>query len=174
MQVKIKKLDETADIPVYATTGSAGFDLVINNFKWYYSNRTNPENVNALSIIIPTETGLLMNPFSRVLIGCGFAIELPEGYELDIRSRSGLALKKGIIVLNSPGTIDSDYRGEIGAIICNNSQFPVEIKIGERIAQAVLIKVEQAELIETNMLSETKRGEGGFGSTDKQPSTKNY
>lgn len=159
--VKIKKLFPDVEIPKYATIGSAGFDIVAHNFKMSYSA---DEPMNKVSIDLSSH-GLTLTPGSRVLIGCGFALAIPEGYELQVRSRSGLALKKGIVVLNSPGTIDSDYRGEIGAIICNTSKFSVEIPLGERIAQCVLQKVHIAEFEEVENLDETERGAGGFGST---------
>ncbi|MGM0503753.1 MAG: dUTP diphosphatase [Bacteroidota bacterium] len=106
-----------------------------------------------------------LNPLERKLIPTGLFIELPVGYEAQIRPRSGLALKKGLSVLNSPGTIDADYRGEIGVILINLSNEKVTIENGERICQMVIAKHEQAELIEVELLNETKRGSGGFGST---------
>lgn len=106
-----------------------------------------------------------LNPLERKLIPTGLFIELPVGYEAQIRPRSGLALKKGLSVLNSPGTIDADYRGEIGVLLINLSNEKVTIENGERICQMVIAKHEQAELIEVELLNETKRGSGGFGST---------
>src|SRR5690606_9652532 len=108
---------------------------------------------------------IVLKPFERVLVKTGLFIELPVGYEAQVRPRSGLALKKGITVLNTPGTIDADYRGEIGVILINLSNEDFVIENGERIAQLVIAKYEQAELIEVNVLSETQRGAGGFGST---------
>lgn len=106
-----------------------------------------------------------LSPLERKLIPTGLFIELPVGYEAQIRPRSGLALKKGLTILNSPGTIDADYRGEIGVIIINLSNDKVTIESGERICQMVIAKHEQAELNEVKLLNETPRGTGGFGST---------
>ncbi|MEA2041370.1 MAG: dUTP diphosphatase [Bacteroidota bacterium] len=129
-------------LPAYETAWSAGMDL-----------RANLEQAQELK------------PLERKLIPTGLFIELAEGYEAQIRPRSGLALKKGISVLNSPGTIDADYRGEIGVILVNLSQENYTVKDGERICQMVITKHEQAKLEEVEILSETKRGGGGFGHT---------
>jgi dUTP pyrophosphatase len=129
-------------LPKYETVASAGMDLRANL----------------------TES-VVLKPFERILVKTGLFLELPVGYEAQVRPRSGLALKKGITVLNSPGTIDADYRGEIGVILINLSNEDFLIENGERIAQLVIAKYEQAELIEVNELSETQRGAGGFGST---------
>ena len=129
-------------LPAYETAGSAGMDI--------------RANINQLVEI---------EPFGRVLIKTGLFIELPNGFEAQIRTRSGMALKKGLSVLNSPGTIDADYRGEIGVILVNISNEKKEIKDGDRIAQMVIAKIEQPKLIEVKELNETKRGAGGFGST---------
>ncbi len=106
-----------------------------------------------------------LKPLERILIPTGLYIELPVGYEAQVRPRSGLALKKGLSVLNTPGTIDADYRGEIGVILINLSNEEVTIENGERICQMVISKHEQAELIQVEVLNETDRGAGGFGST---------
>lgn len=130
------------ELPKYETAASAGMDLRANL----------------------TES-IVLKPLERILVKTGLFIELPIGYEAQVRPRSGLALKKGVTVLNSPGTIDADYRGEIGVILVNLSGEDFVIENGERIAQLVIAKYEQAELIEVNELSETQRGAGGFGST---------
>ena len=104
-----------------------------------------------------------LQPLERKLIPTGLYIALPEGYEAQIRPRSGLALKRGLTVLNTPGTIDADYRGEIGVILINMSQEPQTIESGERICQMVISRVEQAEMTEVTTLDETERGAGGFG-----------
>lgn len=130
-------------LPMYETENSAGMDI-----KAYLP-------LNPLTI----------QPFERSLIPTGLYIELPEGYEAQIRPRSGLALKKGITVLNSPGTIDSDYRGQVCVILANMSNVPVVIEDGERIAQMVIARYEQAKWEEVNALSSTARGIGGFGHT---------
>lgn len=143
MQVEILRLphfDPKWGLPHYATTGSAGVDLRAC------------ESVTLL-------------PFARGLVKTGIALALPQGVECQIRPRSGLALKQGITVLNSPGTIDSDYRGEIGVILVNLSQETVILTRGERIAQAVFAQYITASFIEVSALSKTIRGAGGFGST---------
>jgi dUTP pyrophosphatase len=106
-----------------------------------------------------------LKPLGRGLIKTGLFIEIPEGFECQVRPRSGLALKKGISVLNSPGTIDADYRGEIGVILINLSDEKFVVKDGERIAQLVFAEVNQAQWVEAVELTDTKRGAGGFGST---------
>ncbi len=130
------------DLPSYQTALSAGMDLRANN----------PE---------PIELG----PLERAIIPTGIFIELPSGYEAQIRPRSGLAAKKGVSLVNSPGTIDADYRGEIGVILVNLSNDPFTVERGERIAQMVIAKHEQARWIEVDQLEESERGEKGFGST---------
>ena len=128
--------------PHYETKSSAGMDLRAN-----------------------LETSVNLAPLERTIIKTGLFIALPEGYEAQVRPRSGLAAKKGITVLNSPGTIDADYRGEIGVILINLSNEIFTIENGERIAQLVIAKYEQAQWEEVDILEETQRGTGGFGST---------
>lgn len=128
--------------PEYATNYSAGLDLKAN-----------------------LEISIELKPLERKLIGTGIFLEIPEGYEAQIRPRSGLALKKGLTVLNSPGTIDSDYRGEIGVILINLSNQNVIIEDGERICQMVFARHEQVVLENSLEISQTKRGTGGFGHT---------
>ena len=110
---------------------------------------------------------ITLEPFERVLIHTGIFLQIPEGYEVQVRSRSGLTLKKGLIVLNEPGTIDADYRGEVGVILYNSGKEPQIIEPGERIAQLVVVKVEHAELEEVEEIDKeaTERGAGGFGHT---------
>lgn len=108
---------------------------------------------------------LTLQPLGRAMIPTGIFIELPEGFEAQIRPRSGLAAKKGITVLNSPGTIDADYRGEVKVILVNLSHEPFEVTHGERVAQMIISRHEQAEWVESEELSETDRGAGGFGHT---------
>lgn len=144
MQVKIKKIFD-GRLPVYKTAGSAGADCFARIL-----DKTKP---------------LRILPNTRVIIPLGFAVEIPEGYEMQIRPRSGLAAKKGLTILNTPGTIDSDYRGEVGAIVVNTGSDEVEIKDGDRIAQAVICPIIYANWKEVEELSETTRGAGGFGST---------
>lgn len=129
-------------LPAYATPQSAGMDLRAN-----------------------IEDPITLRPLERCIVPTGLYIALPEGYEAQVRPRSGLALKHGITVLNSPGTIDSDYRGEIGVLLINLSDTPFVINAGERIAQMVVTRHEQAELIEVEELDDTERGAGGYGHT---------
>lgn len=141
MQVKIINQSQHP-LPNYETIASAGMDL--------RANLTEP---------------ITLKPLERTLVKTGLFIELPIGFEAQVRPRSGLAFKKGITVLNSPGTVDADYRGEIGVILVNLSNEDFVIENGERIAQLVIAKHERAEWIEVEELNETSRGAGGFGST---------
>jgi dUTP pyrophosphatase len=129
-------------IPQYETLLSAGVDLRAN-----------------------IDESITLKPLQRALVKTGLFMAIPAGYEAQVRPRSGLAFKKGITVLNSPGTIDADYRGEVGVILVNLSDQDFVVEDGERIAQLVVAQCEQAEFVETAELSETERGEGGFGST---------
>lgn len=140
VKINFKKLHENAKIPSYAHEGDAGMDLF--------------SCVNAV-----------LNPLERKLIGTGLSVEIPQGYEMQVRPKSGLALNHGITVLNTPGTIDAGYRGEIGVILFNASNAPYSVKEGEKIAQAVIKKIEYAEINIAAELSDSKRGKGGFGST---------
>ncbi len=141
MQIKILN-KSTHKLPQYETSGSAGLDLRA----W-------------------VESPISLEPMERCLVPTGLSLELPQGYEAQVRPRSGLAYKKGITVLNAPGTVDSDYRGDIGVILVNLSKETFIINNGDRIAQMVIAKHEQAEWQEAMELVETERGEGGFGHT---------
>ena len=132
------------ELPIYATKGSAGMDLRAN-----------------------LQEDVVIAPGERKLISTGLKISLPEGYEAQIRPRSGLALKKGVTVLNSPGTVDSDYIGDIGVILINHGEESLTISNGDRIAQMVIAKHETVEFEQVESLDETERGAGGFGSTGK-------
>jgi dUTP pyrophosphatase len=144
MRVMIRKLPHACDLPLphYATSGSAGLDL-----------------------LAAIDADIALAPGARLAVPCGIAIELPAGVEAQVRPRSGLALNHGITCLNAPGTIDSDYRGEVKAILVNHGQAPFAITRGMKIAQMVIARYEQAVLFECEALSETERGTGGFGST---------
>lgn len=144
MEVKIINKSNNP-LPVYSTEHSAGMDLRAN-----------------------LNEKLTLKPNHRTLIYTGLFVQLPVGYEAQIRPRSGLALKYGVTVLNSPGTIDSDYTGELGVILINHGNDSFEINNGDRVAQMVVSKHETVKLIEVNKLGETERGEGGFGHTGKQ------
>ena len=141
MEIKIINQSQHA-LPNYETIASAGMDLRAN-----------------------LTEAITLNPLERAIVKTGLFIELPIGYEAQVRPRSGLAAKKGITVLNSPGTVDADYRGEIGVILVNLSNESFTIENGERIAQLIIARHERAEWVEVDELSQTSRGEGGFGST---------
>mgnify|MGYP003389773502 FL=1 len=141
-KIQIKKISNEVLTPKYETLGSSGMDLAAH-----------------------IEQNITINSGDKALVPTGFSLSIPQGYEVQIRPRSGLAAKKGITVLNTPGTIDSDYRGEVKVILINLSKKKFIIKNGERIAQMVVCPVEQVSLEEVKELSETNRGTGGFGST---------
>lgn len=141
LHIKIKKLTETAQVPEKMTRHASGYDI--------YADTDN--------IIIP--------PQKTALVPAGFSMEIPPGYEAQVRPRSGLAINHGIGILNAPGTIDADYRGEIKVILFNFGQKPFEITRKMRIAQMVITKVEETELIEVEELKTTERNDGGFGHT---------
>ena len=144
------------ELPKYAHKGDAGFDL--------RANVEEIENDNYLfNAIRFNATTIILNPGGRVLIPTGLYMAIPEGYEFQIRPRSGLALNHGITVLNTPGTIDATYRGNIGVILKNDGTEPFIIEQGDRIAQGVLNKVEEANLIEAVSLDETDRSDSGYG-----------
>ena len=133
------------NLPAYETLSSAGMD-----------------------VRAALNEAVTLQPLERKLIPTGLFLEIPHGYEVQVRPRSGLAYKNGVTVLNAPGTIDADYRGEVGVLLVNLSNKPFTIASGDRIAQLVVAKVEQIEWKPTSRLSETERGEGGFGSTGKK------
>ena len=142
--IKITRLQEDNDLPLpaYESEGSSGMDIRAN-----------------------VKESVMLNPGEIKLIPTGFAVSVPPGYEAQIRPRSGLALKYGIGLVNSPGTIDSDYRGEVGIIMTNWGSEPFPIKRGDRIAQMIISKVYKADFVLIDTLDETSRGEGGFGHT---------
>ena len=141
--VKVKIINKSNNpTPAYSTEDSAGMDV-------------------RAFVIEP----ITLNPLERVLVPTGLYMELPHGYQCEIRPRSGLALKKGITVLNTPGTIDADYRGEVGVILINLSNEPFVINNGERICQMVIMNYTKAEWVEVEELNDTERGAGGFGHT---------
>ncbi len=141
--LKIKKINNsTLPLPAYMTEHASGFDLMAD-----------------------IDSEMEIKPFDRVLIPTGIAVEIPEGYEAEIRPRSGLAIKYGITLLNTPGTIDADYRGEIKVILINLGQESFKIKKGDRIAQMVIKEVVRAKIVEAKSLGNTAREDGGFGHT---------
>jgi len=141
--VKFKRLRDSAQLPKYMSEGAAGLDLAAS---------------------LESVDQVVIEPGARTLIGSGLALELPRGYEAQVRPRSGLALKHGVTVLNSPGTVDEDYRGEVKVLLINHGSEPFTIKNGERIAQLVIAPVSRVELIESD-LNDTRRGAGGYGHT---------
>ena len=144
VKILVKKFDKNVKLPTYKTSGSSGMDLVA-----YIKNK------------------ITINPGKTAMIPTGIAVAIPKNYEIQIRPRSGLAAKKGISVLNTPGTIDADYRGEIKIILINLSKKSFIVKSGDRIAQMVLCPVAKGNFKETKNLPKTTRGKGGFGSTGK-------
>ena len=148
LAVEIVRLPHAADLPLpaYATSGSAGLDL---------------------RAALPEDGPVTLGPGERALIPTGLSIAAPEGYEAQVRPRSGLAVKHGVTCLNTPGTIDSDYRGEVHALLINHGAEPFVVRRGERIAQMVVARYERVVWREVEALPETDRGEGGFGSTGR-------
>jgi len=144
VKILVKKLNKNIKLPTYKTSGSSGMDLVANNKK-----------------------KIIISPGKIAMIPTGIAIAIPKNYEIQIRPRSGLAAKKSISVLNTPGTIDSDYRGEIKIILINLSKKSFVVKSGDRVAQMILCPVAKGKLQEVKNLPKTVRGKGGFGSTGK-------
>lgn len=146
VRVEVQRLLHATGLPLprYQSPGAAGMDLLA---------------------ALPEAEPLTLAPGARALVPTGLTIALPSGYEAQVRPRSGLALKHGVTVLNSPGTIDADYRGEVGVILLNTGQDPFTIARGERIAQLVVQRYAQADWVEVESLEDTSRGSGGFGST---------
>lgn len=149
LQIQIARLphSEGIELPSYGTAGAAGMDL---------------------RAAVPEGEGLVIQPGARALVPTGLTIAIPAGYEAQVRPRSGLALKHGVTCLNSPGTIDSDYRGEVGVILANLGPEAFTIRRGDRIAQMVVAAYASVAWAETNSLDETRRGAGGFGSTGQR------
>ena len=149
IEVKVVRLEhgKGLDLPAYQTSGAAGMDLLA---------------------AVPARKPLRLSPGARALVPTGLILELPMGSEAQVRPRSGLALRHGITVLNSPGTIDSDYRGEVMVLLANLGDRACVIRRGERIAQLVIQRVEQAVLVEAQEAAATSRGAGGFGSTGRR------
>ena len=148
VKVDIRQLPhaEGLALPAYQSADAAGLDLLA---------------------AVPAETPMILSPGKYAMVPTGLTIALPTGYEAQVRPRSGLAAKHGVTVLNSPGTVDADYRGEINVLLINHGEAPFPIQRGERIAQMVIAPVTQAELVAVTELSATDRGSGGFGSTGR-------
>lgn len=160
--IQFKKFHKDIQLPAYATVGSAGFDLVVDNFKTYY-NTGGSDYFSPSANVVAELDRIIMYPNSRLLVGCGFAIALPDGYQMEIRSRSGNALHKGLVVANSPGTLDVDYRGEVGVILHNISPNAITVLKGEKVAQGVITEFDVAVFQEVDELTETVRGSGAYG-----------
>lgn len=152
--------EKGVDIPELGSPGAAGFDLKIKTLTGYYTKED-----DFMSVLSKTTTSTTLGPGERILISTGLRMKIPYGYELQLRSRSGLTLKKGLIVMNAPGTIDSDYLGDIGVIILNASKKPQVLSVGDKICQGVFSKIELPVFKEVLKFEKTKRGENGFGST---------
>ena len=148
VKIEIRQLPhgEGLPLPAYQSAHAAGLDLLA---------------------AVPEDAPLILAPGKHALVPTGLTIALPPGYEAQVRPRSGLAAKHGVTVLNAPGTVDADYRGEIGVLLINHGTAPFEVRRGERIAQMVIASVVRAELVSTTSLSATDRGSGGFGSTGR-------
>jgi dUTP diphosphatase len=148
IKIDIRQLPHGAGLmlPAYQSAYAAGLDLMA---------------------AVPEDSPLILSPGQRALVPTGLSLALPAGYEAQIRPRSGLASKHGVTVLNAPGTVDADYRGEIGVLLINHGEAPFSIQRGERIAQMVIASVARAELVSAEALSATDRGSGGFGSTGR-------
>tara|TARA_B100001123_G_scaffold225970_1_gene254358 strand:- start:1397 stop:1834 length:438 start_codon:yes stop_codon:yes gene_type:complete len=144
VKILVKKFDKNIELPTYKTPGSSGMDLIAH-----------------------VKNKIIINPSKTAIVPTGIAVAIPKNYEIQIRPRSGLAAKKGISVLNTPGTIDSDYRGEIKIILINLGKKSFIIKSGDRIAQMILCPIAKGKLREVKTLPKTFRGKGGFGSTGK-------
>ena len=144
VKILVKKFDKNIELPTYKTPGSSGLDLIAH-----------------------IKNKIILNPNKIAIVPTGIAVAIPKNYEIQIRPRSGLAAKKGISVLNTPGTIDSDYRGEIKIILINLGKKSFIIKSGDRIAQMILCPIAKGKLKEVKALPKTFRGKGGFGSTGK-------
>jgi dUTP pyrophosphatase len=144
LEVRVKRLRSQAELPRYQTPGSAGMDL------------------HAC-----VEAPVAIAPGTRAMIGTGLAFAIPKGWEGQVRPRSGLAAKHGVTVINSPGTIDSDYRGEVGVVLVNHGSETFTVKNGERVAQIVFAEYAQAALVDVPELDDTSRGAGGYGSTGR-------
>ena len=147
IEVRLERLPHAADLPLpaYATAGSSGVDLRA-----------------------AVDEPLWLAPGARAIVPTGFRVAIPHGWEGQVRARSGLALRWGLALPNAPGTIDSDYRGEVGVLLANLGDRPVAIRRGDRVAQLVLVPVARATFVETDRLDETPRGPGGFGSTGRR------
>ena len=148
VRVEVRRLPHGEDLPLpaYQSTGAAGLDLLA---------------------AVPEQTPLILSPGKSAIVPTGLTIALPSGYEAQIRPRSGLAARHGVTVLNAPGTVDADYRGEVSVLLINHGEAPFAIRRGERIAQMVIAPVAQAQLVAVDQLSTTDRGSGGYGSTGR-------
>lgn len=144
VSIKVRKLNERAELPQYMTEGAAGCD-----------------------VMACLESAVTIKPLERAAVSTGLAFEIPAGFEVQVRPRSGLAIKQGLTVVNAPGTIDSDYRGEVKILLVNLGDAPVQIDPGQRIAQLVVQRVERADWSAVDALTDSARDTGGFGSTGK-------
>ncbi len=163
IEVKVKKFNDSVPLPLYATPNSVGCDLFAIGLRAIYDGT---KQIDIEKLRRSVENGyFVLRPKERALIGTGLYMEIPEGYEMQVRPRSGMSLKKGLMIVNSPGSIDSDYRGEIGVILMNSTNYLIKVHINDAIAQGVFAPVTKATFKEVTDVSETQRGEGGFGHT---------
>ena len=165
MEIKVKRINEKAILPIKATDGSAGYDLFAYRLVDIYSGNEKVDDEKLKNI--KEKEHFFLRAGERALVSTGLIMEIPKGYVGNIRPRSGKALKQGLMVANSPGTIDSDYRSEVGVILYNPTQRLLKVELGEKIAQLVITTHEEVNFTETKELTETERGAGGFGSTGK-------
>lgn len=163
LQILVERRHPDVPLPNLATPGAAGHDVVA----WLPEGATSLVYLPHGGRFLATGTTLTLVPGARALIPTGLSFAIPEGWEVQVRPRSGLALKEGVTVLNTPGTIDSDYRGELGILLINHGHQPVTVSHGERIAQLVVAPVHPTLFLPTTQLDATPRGTGGFGSTGR-------
>lgn len=162
-------LEEGQDLPIYQTAGAVGIDLTVNKIIKVFKGEkeVTDDKLQKVKDSFRNRGYIKIRAFERVLFGTGMRVSMPLNMEMQIRSRSGMALKQGLIVANQPGTIDPDYRGEIGVILFNSTPYLATVNQGDRVAQAVFNEVIKPELYHVATLEDTVRGEGGFGSTNK-------
>lgn len=168
--IRFKKMFDNVELPKYATAGSAGFDIIVNNFRSLHTSPDGQTKTGEVKFNLNVDE-VRLYPGQRLLIGAGYAVAIPENTQLEVRSRSGKTLKEGLICLNAPGTVDEDYRGEIGAILYNAGGYSLVVKKGDAVAQGVLMPYIKASFEIADDLSSTERGAGGYGSTDKKTET---
>lgn len=167
MNVKFK-VEDGVSLPVYQTSMASGMDVSVQRILKYYrgGNQIPQQELDQMNILLNGGAVISISPFDRILVDTGLTLaEMDENLEIQVRSRSGLSLKEGLVVINSPGTIDADYRGKMGVILINNSIAPISIEKHQRVAQFVVSEVKRPVIQRAEEVFDTDRGEGGFGST---------